>query len=145
MPRKSIAAQSMANLAVDGRPERLKPPAGLSPRERALFNHIVNSLPPEHFRPSDMTLVARFVESAALAEKAAVELRKGAVIDGKASPWLVVQEKCIRAVTALAARLRLSPQSRLDQRSAAREQVPYRRPWLIGADDEEEGVTANGS
>jgi hypothetical protein len=61
-------------------------------------------LQPEHFRPADGILLARYVESAALAETAAHELRKGAVIDGKASPWLVIQEKAIRAMTALSGR-----------------------------------------
>ena len=112
MPRKSTAALSMSNLAVDGRPARLKPPASLSKRERELFLHIVNTNQPEHFRPSDIVLLCRYVESAALAEAAAIELRKGAVVDGKASAWLVPQEKAVRALTALSARLRLSPQSR---------------------------------
>ena len=63
-----------------------------------------------HFRPSDAPLLCRFVEADALAERAAKELRKNPVADGKASPWLMVQEKSVRALTALAMRLRLSPQ-----------------------------------
>ena len=108
MPRKSATARAMGALAVDGRPARLVPPASLAPRERELFNHIVSTNQPEVFRPSDVMLLSRYVESAALAEKAAIELRKGAVIDGKANAWLVVQEMCIRAMTALSMRLRLS-------------------------------------
>jgi hypothetical protein len=43
-------------------------------------------------------------------------------------------------MVALSGRLRLSPQSRLDQRSAAREQVPPRsRPWLDKDEDEVTG------
>jgi hypothetical protein len=66
MPRKSLAARSMGPLAVDGRPQRLKPPSSLSPRERELFAHIVSTNPPEHFRPSDVMLLARYVELAHL-------------------------------------------------------------------------------
>jgi phage terminase small subunit len=143
-----MITRTMGNLAVDGRPERLKPPAGLSVRERQLFQHIVGSVQVEHFRPSDVTLLSRYVESAALAEQAAHELKKGAVIDGKASAWLIVQEKAIRAQTALSARLRLSPQSRLDQRTVARAPVPpKRRPWLDegNENDDEEVRLTNGA
>jgi phage terminase small subunit len=47
-----------------------------------------------------------------LAERAAAELRRHTIIDGKPSPWVTVQSKAIRAMVALAMRLRLSPQSR---------------------------------
>jgi phage terminase small subunit len=139
MPRKTMTARTMGNLAVDGRPKQLEPPAGLSAREIQLFQHIVGSVQPEHFRPSDVMLLARYCESAFLAERAAVELRKNAVIDGKVNCWLIVQEKAIRAQTALSARLRLSPQSRLDQRTVARASVPIKhRPWLDDEENEDE-------
>jgi hypothetical protein len=57
-------------------------------------------------------LLCRYVEAAVLGEQAAHELRHGAVIDGKVNPWLVVSEKCVRAMVALSMRLRISPQSR---------------------------------
>jgi hypothetical protein len=55
----------------------------------------------------------------------------GPIVDGKASPWLVVQEKAVRAMTALSMRLRLSPQSRLDPKTVARDKTPAAgpRPW----------------
>jgi hypothetical protein len=46
-----------------------------------------------------------------------------------ASPWLVVLEKCQRAVVALSMRLRLSPQSRLDPKTLARQAPPGPKPW----------------
>ena len=56
-----------------------------------------------------------------MGRRAAIELSEGgAVIGGRASPWLMVQEKAHRAITALSARLRLAPQSRQDSRSAGR-------------------------
>jgi phage terminase small subunit len=85
----------------------------LSPSERKLFLAIVNGCAENHFRDTDMILLCRYVEAGALAEQAALEMREhGAVIDGKTSPWLQVQEKTTRALTALSMRLRLSPQSR---------------------------------
>jgi hypothetical protein len=46
----------------------------------------------------------------------------GAVINGKASPWITIQEKAVRAMVALTMRLRLSPQSRIDPLTVGRQQ-----------------------
>jgi hypothetical protein len=63
----------------------------------------------------------RYVEASCLADHAGQELRCGAVVDGKPSPWLVVLEKCQRAMVALSMRLRLSPQARSPRRVRAPE------------------------
>ncbi len=113
MPRISAAAQAV--IAPEVRPKRLKPPPTLSKAERTFFEHIVATNKPEHFRAADAVLLCRFVEAAILAEQAAAELRdKGAVVKERASPWLIVQEKAVRALVALSMRLRLAPQSRID-------------------------------
>lgn len=131
MPRKSDAALSV--IAVDGKPSRLKPPPTLSEPEREAFTAIVSACDPRHFRPSDTPLLCRYAEAIVLGEQAARELRQGAVVDGRVSPWLVVQEKAVRAAVALSMRLRLSPQSRADPKSAAREPVyTGPRPWELG-------------
>ena len=83
MPRKSAA--ELALVAVDGKSTRLKPPVSLNAAERSIFLDVVGSCPVNHFRPYDLPLLTRYVEACALADTAAVELRKGAVIDGKAS------------------------------------------------------------
>ena len=127
--RKSAA--ELAVVAVGGKPNRLQPPDHLSPDEQRRFVDLVSACDPEHFRASDLPLVCRFVEADALAEQAARELRtNGAVSDGRASPWLVVQEKAVRALTALALRLRLSPQSRTDPKTLTRQQLRQGpAPW----------------
>jgi hypothetical protein len=87
---------------------------------------------PEHFRSSDVPLLVRYVESIVLADRAAVELRKGAVVKGKTSPWLAIQREAIKAMVALSIRLRLSPQSRIDPKTLGRQQL--RRgpaPWEL--------------
>jgi hypothetical protein len=57
----------------------------------------------DHFLPSDLPLLVRYVEAAALGDQAAEQLRLGAVINGKASPWITIQEKTVRAMVALRA------------------------------------------
>jgi phage terminase small subunit len=137
MPRKSSAALRVP--AVDGQPP-LEPPTSLSRAELELFCAIINAVDKKHFRPSDLPLLTRYVEACVLAEQAAKQLRKGAVINGRASPWLVVQEKAVRAMTALSMRLRLSPQGRQSARGAGREKVPIGPPpW--GTFDEDGETT----
>jgi phage terminase small subunit len=129
--RKSAAAMSVT-LSVDGSPDRLQPPDHLSADERKRFVDIVANCDARHFRPSDTTLLCRFVEADALAEKAAAELRThGAVSkDGKPNSWLVVQEKSVRALVSLAMRLRLSPQSRIDAKAVGRQEPRLTvNPW----------------
>jgi phage terminase small subunit len=126
--RKSAA--SLDAITVDGSPDRLQPPDHLSADERRRFVDIVANCDARHFRPSDTTLLCRFVEADALAEKAAAELRKNPVIDGKPSAWLAVQEKNVRALVSLSMRLRLSPQSRIDSQALGRQQPRLTvNPW----------------
>jgi hypothetical protein len=112
MPRKSAAELSVVT-GIGSRASRLRPPATLSEPERTAFIEIVDSCAAGHFVHSDMPLLCRYAEASVLAEQAARELRQGgAVINGRPSPWLTVQERCVRAMVALTMRLRLSPQAR---------------------------------
>ena len=130
MPRKSAASLSV--VAVDGQPFRPDPPASLSEAERTIFVDLVAGCDRRHFRPSDLPLLCRYVEAAALGDQAAEQLRLGAVINGRPSPWITVQEKAVRAMVALSMRLRLSPQSRIDPKTAGRRQeFQGPRPWEI--------------
>ena len=133
--RKSAASMSVA-ISVDGKPDRLQPPDHLSADERQRFVHIVASCDARHFRPSDATLLCRFVEADALAERAAKELRKHPVVDGKPSPWIHIQEKSVRTLTALSMRLRLSPQSRIDSKAIGRQEPRLTvNPWEWSHED----------
>ena len=128
--RKSAA--ELATIGVDGKPPRLLPPASLSEAERNIFIDLVTSCDANHFRPSDLPLLVRYAEACAVGDQAAHELRRGAVVDGKPSPWIVIQEKAVRAMVALSMRLRLSPQSRLDSKTIARQAPPVGpKPWEI--------------
>lgn len=120
MPRKSQASLSV--LAIVPRANRLKPPPAMSEPARSAFIDLVSSCKPGHFQQSDMTLLVRYVEASILADRAEEHLRtEGAVIAGRVSPWIVVQEKAVRALTALSMRLRLSPQARQPNNSGTRQ------------------------
>jgi phage terminase small subunit len=86
-----------------------------------LFVEIVRSVPDGHFKSSDRHLIEQFCQAIMLARQATTELATtGPVVQGRVSAWLIVLEKAHRSSVALAARLRLAPQSRADSRSAGR-------------------------
>jgi phage terminase small subunit len=81
-----------------------------------VWQAIVGTTDPDHFQASDAPLIAEYCRAVAMAEQAGNELaRHGAVINGKVSCFITVQEKAHRSMVALAHRLRLSPQSRQDK------------------------------
>jgi hypothetical protein len=130
--RKSAA--SLATPRLDGRPARLRPPASLSEPERRVFLDLVGACDARHFVPSDLPLLRRYVEAVALGDLAAQELRGGAVVAGRVSPWVIVQEKSVRAMGLLSLRLRLSPQARIRTAKPAGQVSAYEQ---LGDDDVE--------
>jgi hypothetical protein len=111
MPRKSAAALSVVSLG--SRPTRLCPPSSLSEPARIVFIDLINACKPTHFQKSDLPLLVRFAEAAALADEADVHMRsEGPVVAGRVSPWLTVSEKANRILLGLSLRLRISPQAR---------------------------------
>jgi len=122
---------------------RLKPPATLSPRAAEIFKRLVRSVDADHFRSVDMPLLAQYCVACAQADEASEKLAaEGAVIDGKASPWLAVQEKSMRAAAVLSTKLRCAPISRFDRTAAAANSREHagKRPWED--DDEDDGLLA---
>ena len=128
MPRKSLAARAITTPS--SLLTRLRPPPTLSESERKIFIDLVAACAVDHFRQSDLPLLNGYCEAVDLAERAARELRKNPVLNGKINPWIVVQEKSVRTIVALSLRLRLSPQSRIDPKTLAR-QLPHSgpQPW----------------
>jgi P27 family predicted phage terminase small subunit len=93
---------------------RLRPPPDLGKDEQEVWRKIVLTCDAEHFQQSDAPLLVRYCANVVLARRAAEALTtEGAVIGGRPNPWLVVAEKCDRALVALSMRLRISPQARL--------------------------------
>ena len=91
---------------------------------KRIFIDLVHSMPPEHFRPSDVPLLARQVAAVAMCEHAAEKMTAsgGPVVKGKINPWFSVEQRSAKLVAVLATRLRMSPQSRRDPRAVARSQ-----------------------
>jgi phage terminase small subunit len=108
-----MTARESGLRVIQGRPQRLRPPDDLSVAEKEIFAAIAGAVDPQHFAPSDLPLLASYCVAVCQEREANRHLRaEGHVIGGKASPWIVVQEKSHRMMAALAMRLRLAPQSR---------------------------------
>jgi hypothetical protein len=119
MPRRSAA--DLAVVRPEGGFTRLRPPADLGEEEREIWHEIVASCRSDHFQKCDGPLLIRYVENVVLARRAAAALtREGPVVAGRTNPWLVVAEKCDRALVALSMRLRISPQARMRREGTPR-------------------------
>jgi hypothetical protein len=117
--RKS--ADQLALRVIDAPRPSLEPPPSLTKPERLLFSELAANAP--HLTLSDAPLLASYVQATLMSRRSA---RDPARID----TW----EKSTRLQAALATKLRLSPQSRTDPKSVAR-QMPQRTgpaPWEIG-------------
>src|SRR5918993_275946 len=121
MPRRSKADLTVIPINPTGKPARLRPPPHLGERARKLFTEIVSATDSRHFVPSDEPLLARYCEAIAQSERAEEALRsEGDVVNGRPSPWIAVQTSSVRTIATLATRLRLSPHSRTDPKTAGR-------------------------
>ena len=137
MPRKSSASLAIAtsNPMFNG---DIDPPSTLSKSEAALFRHTVRTAGPKHFRSIDTVLLARYCEAAVLAEEAAQHLREeGAVVNGKVNPYVIIQEKCVHALTALSGKLRIGPLGRTDPKVIARNNLAP-GPWYLDRGNSDE-------
>jgi hypothetical protein len=116
----------MANLAalnVTGQPPRLTPPADLNAAERKSFVELIDACSPSHFAASDLPLLTSYVQATLLARQAA----PGA---GEDSNLMGVWERAVKLQAILATKLRLSPQSRVEPKTLARQQPDCgRKPW----------------
>ena len=108
MPRKSAEA-----LSVQSRRQSslsLRPRNGAPKDVARIFLELVGAAPANHFQMNDGVLLEQYAQAILLAQQAYDELStNGPVIDGRASPWLVVLEKAHRSAVALSGRLRLAP------------------------------------
>jgi phage terminase small subunit len=93
---------------------RLRPPASLSAEAKRHFLQLVTTCPAAQFEASDLVLLCRWSEAAAMAERASIELQASGMLaaDGKVSPHFAIYERATKMMTSLALRLRLGPQSR---------------------------------
>jgi phage terminase small subunit len=88
-------------------------PRELAGRAKEVFLDTVSACKPTHFEPQDTPILVEFCRATALADEAAAALAtEGAVIDGKASPWVGIQATAQKTMTTLATKLRLAPTAR---------------------------------
>lgn len=122
MPRRSAA--SLTTPRVDGRPSPLVAPSDLPAAAAKVWRGLTASTPPDHFRASDVPVLRTYCVTAAMLAEAEAELAKGAVVDGKVSPWVNVHERLSRTLATLALRLRLCPSARQDPKTTGRQKAP---------------------
>jgi len=133
LQRGRKSASSLVALPGDRDRRRLQPPPHLADDEQKLFTEIVASCPAEQFVASDALLLAAYVQ--------AVLLAQGAIKEAARDPRaLAVWEKTTRAQTALATKLRLSPQARADPRTLGRKPAPTSVYDVLLKDDADNGV-----
>ena len=67
---------------------------------RKVFVDLVMSSRPDQFQPTDLPLLVRYAEAAALAEKAEGEIARKPLVKGKASPWVGIlgQTHCLTSL-----------------------------------------------
>lgn len=123
MPRRSSAALGMGMLNVSGRPTPIGVPDDLPASLKGIVADLIASQAPQHFREGDDYLLELYAQAIVASREAFAHLEEeGFVVDGKANPWVIILEKAHRSSVALAAKLRLAPQQRMDCEKAAREQ-----------------------
>lgn len=121
MPKTSMAALSVANLTRDY-PEvngRLVPPPWLTDEQKTVFDQTVSSVKPGHFRPCDLPVLVAYVVSYVNFLRASDTLdREGLMLGDGPHPMHKILREERTALSLLASRLRLTPASRRDGRTA---------------------------
>jgi hypothetical protein len=125
-----------------GEAARLSPPAGLGEGEKRAFIDLVTSCPVDQFQACDLPLLCRWAETVALAERMSVRLSLEGELDekGKPSGAFTIHKEATKTLNALALRLRISPQARMQKapRREMREVSYYERLQLeLNAQGEE--------
>lgn len=117
---------------------RPAPPPTLSADEQSHWHAIVQNLPGDFFRAADFALLGAYCQAIALHDKTCRELQGAALVltadNGRQypNPLLKIQNTVALQMCTLAAKLRLSPSSRYDAKSAhtAVNRVTMgRKPW----------------
>jgi hypothetical protein len=113
MPRRSADFHATMPFATPSAPvPRLKPPETMSEAARKIFLGLIVGSRADQFRATDLPLLVRYCEAHALAERAESAIAKRPLVKGKASPWNGILSQANKTASALAMRLRLSPQAR---------------------------------
>lgn len=133
---------SGADLAqVRGMMARVEAPEDLTPPQRDEWTAIVNSLPPDWFRPADIPLLRAFVIAATMHRQATIEIERNGItlVNDRGNrcmnPAVSVMSSSASAMTQMAVKLRLCPSSRYVAAKAATKvaAAPLSdKPWQRG-------------
>jgi hypothetical protein len=123
-----------------GEPGRLAPPASLGEAERKAFLDLVCSVPVTQFASCDLPLICAWAETVALRERMATRMAVEGELDEKGRPTgaFTIHREATKTLTALALRLRISPQARMQKapRREMRATSYYERLDLEAAADD---------
>lgn len=126
--RGRISAAEASITVINTQALRLSPPDYLNDKEAAIFQEIVNSCDPRHFRKSELPLLCLYCTSVGLARYYSAHI-------GQEKQFFRQWESAAKLCAQLATKLRLAPQSRLKAEAVERHAVPdHAEPW------EEEGA-----
>ena len=143
---KKRTPQSAASLATVTTLPNLRPapPAELASDEAAHWHLIVQYLPSDWFRAADLPVLTAYCRAIALHEKASAQLKDAPLVltagNGREykNPLLTIQNTAALQLCTLAAKLRLTPSSRYDAKSAhtaASRSPSGGKPWEFDALD----------
>jgi hypothetical protein len=121
-----------------GEPGRLSPPTSLGEAEKRAFLDLVMSCPSGQFQGCDLPLLCAWAETVVLRERMATRMAVEGELDEKGRPSgaFTIHKEATKTLNALALRLRISPQSRM-QRQPKREMrsISYYERMDLEADD----------
>lgn len=132
--RKSAA--SLGVVQITG--QRIAPPVHLTGEQAAEWRSIVDSLPPDYFRPGDVSLLAAYVTASVFYRRASadMEARGMTLMDDKGREYVNPAHQVLTsqasALAQMAVKLRLCPSSRYSEKAAATKTsrgTTISKPW----------------
>ena len=130
------SAASLAVVAATAIPQRPDPPASMTAAQKAIWRDVVRSMPVDWFGPECLPVLKEYIRAAAMCDTLDAMIQKGS---RKGSPsaenlkmLLDSRAKESNRVAQLAAKLRLTQQSRYTPKSAAtaaNREGAGRKPW----------------
>lgn len=130
--QKSSAELAVVETGAISTERRQEPPSSLTPEQRMEWMDTVNALPADWIRDEARAMLEAYCRHAVQMRKIAQmieDTEKCAEFDlMKYDKLLQMQEREGRAMSSLATRLRLSPQSTYD-RTKANRKITTRKPW----------------
>lgn len=134
--RKSAAELTAMPGGIDGLPQRPEPPITLDERGQKRWREIVNALPADYWRPSDLGLLEELVlQEGFIIECDELIAEHGRLIPGStgnlvSNPAVAQRNAHLKNIISIQRTLRLPPSTRYDKQSAKLgKSTARKRPW----------------